>query len=80
MSKAKVTKARGEFKDLLETNIDAPIQKVELVKKSVQREEKDEAQLMVWVPIDLMVKIKTKVVIEKRSMKEIVIEILEKNL
>lgn len=81
MNKDKVTTAREGFKDLMGEVVKKPIQKVNPIYKSdIHNQEIDVTQLMVWVPTDLMVRIKTKAVIEKRSMKEIVTEILEKNI
>lgn len=81
MNKDKVNTARAGFKDLLGEAVNKPIQKVNPINKQVSNNiEPDLTQLMVWVPTDLMVKIKTKTVIEKRSMKEIVTEILENNI
>ncbi len=81
MNKDKVTTARAGFKDLLGGTVNKPIQKVNPISNQVNNHlEADLTQLMVWIPTDLMVKIKTKTVLEKRSMKEIVTEILEKNI
>lgn len=80
MSKS-TNQARGSFKELLGEEVKTPIQKVHPTKIEVLTpQEKDETQLMVWIPTDLMVKIKTKTVREKKSMKEIVTEILEKSI
>lgn len=81
MNKKKVTTAREGFKDLMGETVKKTIQKVNpIYRPENSNQEADLTQLMVWVPTDLMVKIKTKTVIEKRSMKEIVTEILEKYL
>jgi len=82
MTQKKITKATGEFKNLLETKAKPAIQKVqpERTGKTTHNADKDEMQLMVWVPTDLMMKVKMKTVTEKKTMKEIVIEILQKHL
>jgi hypothetical protein len=77
MSKKNYEKATGDFKDLLASkDTKKAIQKVSPVAKEAQ----DETQLMVWIPTDLMIKIKTKTVMEKRSMKDIVVQILQEHL
>lgn len=71
------TQATSDFKDILASTKDKkPMQKV----TPVATEAQDETQLMVWIPTDLMVKIKTKTVMEKRSMKDIVVQILQEHL
>lgn len=81
MSKAKRTAAQGSFKELLGGDVKPAIQKVQPTKESkTPNDEVELTQLMVWIPTELMVKIKTKTVLEKRSMKEIVTELLEANL
>jgi hypothetical protein len=77
MSKSKTATARGNFKDLLSTDVKPNIQKVHQKKES---QTEDQVQLMVWITTELMIKLKTKSVIDKKSMKEIVNEILDKNL
>jgi hypothetical protein len=77
MAKKDYSKATGDFKDILASGKSTkPIQKV----SPVTQEAQEETQLMVWIPTDLMVKIKTKTVIEKRSMKDIVVKILQEHL
>ena len=77
MSKVKTSEARGNFKELLEVDVKPKIQKVQPTTIS---DKKEEHQLMVWIPSDLMVRLKTKTVLEKKSMKEIVTQLLEDNL
>lgn len=82
-TKTKTADARGEFKSLLGNEVKPTIQKVQPDKKKSStnyNDEKNETQLMVWIPVDLMVKLKTKTVIDKKSMKDIVVEMLENNL
>jgi hypothetical protein len=77
VKKKNYTQAANDFKDILaSTEGKKPMQKVTPVTKEAQ----DETQLMVWIPTDLMVKIKTKTVMEKRSMKDIVVQILQEHL
>lgn len=81
MSKSKTAAAQGNFKELLGTYVKPKIQKVHPTKENkATAQEVDQTQLMVWIPTDLMVRLKTKTVLEKKSMKEIVTELLEKNL
>jgi hypothetical protein len=82
-AKAKTENARSGFKDLLGSDVKPTIQKVQPDKKKSStnyNDEKNETQLMVWIPVDLMVKLKTKTVIDRKTMKDIIIEVLENNL
>lgn len=81
MSKSKKVEAREGFRELMGTEVKPAIQKVQPRKQSKTLNKSDDlVQLMVWIPTDLMVKLKTKSVIDKKSMKEIVTEILEETL
>lgn len=81
MSKAKTALAQGNFKELLGGDVRPKIQKVHPAQESkATTQEIEQTQLMVWIPTDLMVRLKTKTVIERKSMKEIVTELLEKNI
>lgn len=81
MSKAKTAAAQGSFKELLGGDVKPKIQKVHPTKETKDKaQDVDLTQLMVWIPTDLMVRLKTKTVLEKKSMKEIVTEVLEANL
>lgn len=81
MSKAKTAAAQGNFKELLGGDVKPKIQKVHPAKQAKEKDQDiDLTQLMVWIPTDLMVKLKTKTVLEKSTLKKIVTEILEASI
>jgi hypothetical protein len=71
---------RNSFAERLKSEPTAmTIQQVEpiaVIAKKVEEPKTEEIQINAWIPKDLMKRIKTKAVIEEKSIKEIVVESL----
>ncbi len=71
---------RSSFAERLKSEpTQMPIQKVEPVTTIVQKTEEpkiEEIQINAWIPKNLMKKVKTKAIVDEKSIKEIVIEAL----
>lgn len=78
MKDLKKDHARESFKDLLGSRVEPNIQKVSPLKEKEVAVE--ETQLMVWIPQELMTRIKMRAIQEKRTMKEVVNQILNENI